>query len=207
MDASDYELDLMSKAADGDTPALTVLLTHVHERILNRIRRKIPRDLQGSVGAEDVLQEAQIDVFQHIRAFEPRGTGSFDRWFATIAIRRLRNIIKAQRTLKRGGGQTAATGGMMESSVVSLLDLMAAPVNTPSQSAATHEAVDAVRLALEQLPEDYRQAVQFIYLEGNSAATVAAKMGRTERAVHNLCYKAKERLRNVMGSRSQFLQG
>lgn len=207
MDTAAYELELMLKATAGDDAALTVLIAQAHETILGRIRRKIPPDLRGSVGAEDVLQEAQIDVFQHIRAFEPRGAGSFNRWFATIAIRRLRNLIKAQRTLKRGGGQAAVAPGLMESSIVSLLDLMVAPINTPSQSAASHEAVDAVKLALGGLPEDYRQAVQLVYLEGHSVASVAERMNRSERAVHNLCYKAKERLRHVMGSRSRFLQG
>jgi RNA polymerase sigma factor (sigma-70 family) len=89
--------------------------------------------------------------------------------------------------------------------MVALLDLLAAPGRTPSQSVARHEAIDAVQSALADLPEDYRQAVRLVHLEGCSIAAAARNMQRTERAVENLCYKARLRMREFLGSRSRFL--
>ncbi len=84
---------------------------------------------------------------------------------------------------------------------------MAGPAGTPSRCAATHEAVAALEAALVQLPEDYRRAVQLVYIEGQPVSTVAAQMGRTDRAIHNLCFKAKAHLRDLLGSGSHYLSG
>ena len=145
-------------------------------------------------------------MFRHIGKFEPRGPDSFFRWAATIAIRRLRNAIKARRSLKRGGMEVPrTTAGVPEASVVALLDLMAGPEKTPSRVVAGQEATRAVEDALAFLPEHYRQAVGLVYLEGHSVVEAATIMGRTPRAIHNLCFKAKRQLRSVLGSASKFL--
>jgi RNA polymerase sigma factor (sigma-70 family) len=93
----------------------------------------------------------------------------------------------------------------LESSVVMLLDLMAASGRTPSRTIARREAHQAVEAALKVLPEDYREVVRLVYLEGLAVAQAAERMGRTERAIHNLCYKAKRRLREMLGSGSRYL--
>ncbi|UCC29834.1 MAG: sigma-70 family RNA polymerase sigma factor [Phycisphaerales bacterium] len=209
MPSEAYELVLVGKAVGGDPVALTVLLTQARGRLRNHVTRRIPADLRGTIDADDVLQDAQVQAYSHIAHFVPQGPDSFYRWFATIAIRRLRNAVERHRALKRGGGRLARAGaaraGVPEESCVALLDLLAAPVKTPSRTAAGREAVQAVQAALAFLPEDYRQAVQLVYIEGQPVAAAAAKMGRTERAIHNLCYKAKDRLRKLMGSRSRYL--
>ena len=107
--------------------------------------------------------------------------------------------------MKRGGDAFQATTTLAEGSVVMLLDLMASPVKTPSRNAATHEAISIVQDAMNHLPEDYQRAVRLVYLEGQSVAAAAEEMDRTERAVHNLCYKAKLKLRDLLGSRSHYL--
>jgi RNA polymerase sigma factor (sigma-70 family) len=128
---------------------------------------------------------------------------------ATIAIRRLRNAIRRDRTAKRGGGRVGQLDAppIDQASVVALLDLIAGDVETPSRTAAHHEAIDAVQEALRGLPDDYRRAVQLVYIEGASVADAAAMMGRSDRAIHNLCYKAKDHLRGLLGSGSRFLSG
>lgn len=209
MDTEAYELELVQKATAGDTAALTVLLAEAYGRVHTRVARRIPADLRGSVDADDVLQEAQVEAYLHIDEFVPQGPESFQRWVSTIAIRRLRNAIKKRRALKRGGDKVAMTtvSGAFESSVVALLDLMAGPAGTPSRCAATHEAVAALEAALAQLPEDYRRVVQLVYIEQQPVSTVAAQMGRTDRAIHNLCFKAKAHLRDLLGSGSHYLSG
>ncbi len=199
------QAEYLQRAIAGDTVATTVLLAHVHARLADHLTRRIPRSLQSRIDAEDLLQETQVEVYKHVTRFEPRGEDSFYRWVATIALRRLRNAIKAHRTIKRGGGWGHVGGGSFEESAIALLDWMAGPEKTPSHSAARHEAVGAVQAALDALPAHYREAIRLVYLEGRSVAEAAAVMHRTERAVHNLCHKAKIRLRELLGSSSRFL--
>jgi RNA polymerase sigma-70 factor (ECF subfamily) len=199
--------ELASRAIRGDQNALKVLLTNHRAAIRQRVAYRVPEWFRGTIDPDDVVQEACIDAFRNIAGFQWRGADSFDRWFLTIALRRLRDAIKRQRSIKRGGGRAPVGARMLgfDDSMVALLDLLAGPGRTPSQSVARHEAVEAVQSALADLPEDYRQAMYLVHLEGHSIAAAAQTMQRTERAVENLCYKAKLRMREFLGSRSRYL--
>ncbi len=200
------ELALIKRAANGDAVAITLLLADSRQRLRDHLEKRIPSDLRRTIGADDLVQETQIKVFRHMGSFVQRGDDSFYRWVATIALRQLRNAVKAQRTLKRGGGHHAAGSAVTsEGSIVALLDLMAGSEKSPSHNAARLEALDAVAEGLELLPADYREAVRLVYLEGRPVADAAQLMGRTPRAVHNLCHKAKELLREILGSSSRYL--
>ncbi|HEY3246482.1 MAG TPA: RNA polymerase sigma factor [Phycisphaerae bacterium] len=207
MDQPQAEPGILDRAVGGDRDALTLLLTDHHPRLRDYLQRKIPLALAGTVDAEDIAQESYIQVFRHIQEFEPRGEDAFYRWLATIAVRRLRNAVKKQRAVKRGAGKLGANPARpgVEDSMVGLLDLVVAPGQTPSHFAARHEALAAMQAALAELPEECRQAVWLVYIEGCSIAAAAAEMHRTESAVQNLCYKSKQRLRELLGSRSRFL--
>lgn len=202
--AEDHENELIRRAKAGEEVALTLLLTWHHQRLRDRIVRRIPRDLSGILDADDVLQEAEIAACRSFAHFQPTGPDAFSRWLGTIALQRLRNSIKAERAAKRGGGKVLGQGAAQDS-VVALLDLMRGSEKTPSRNAARLEAIDAVQDALAQLPAAYRQAVQLVYLDGFSVAAAAAAMGRSERAVHNLCLKSKKYLGELLGSPSRFL--
>jgi len=196
--------ELIERAVAGDEIATTVLLSICYPRLQKHLQRRIPRDIQGCIDVEDVVQDSQIQIFRNMPAFRNTGPDSFYRWVATVALHRLRNIIKAQRAIKRGRGCTI--GGTLTDggSSLMLLDYVCGPENSPSQHAARTEAQVALDACLAELPEHYRQAVRLVYLEGRPVEEVARIMGRTKRAVHNLCHKAKEQLHIALGSTSRF---
>lgn len=194
-------------AIDGDHLALTLLLTEAEGHLRGRLAGRIPQNLRSVVDVDDLLQEAHADAFRHIGRFELRDEPAFDRWLATLALRRLREKIRRRRTAKRGDGRAAVQRlrpGVDESSIV-LLNLIESSDRSPSKSAAGREAMAAVQAALQELPENYRAAVQAVYLDGCTVAEAGRTLGCTERAVHNLCYKAKQRLRDLLGTSSRFL--
>lgn len=207
IEAEQREVALTQRAATGDAVALKLLLTETYPRVCTHLSARIPADLRRIVDPEDIVQEAEIDVFRRIEVFEPRGPNSFYRWFATIAVSRLRDAIRWDRAAKRGGGALASnqTRRSIEDSTIALLDLLAAPGNTPSQSVARGEAIRAVGAALGEIPEDHRQAVQLVHLEGRPVAEAAAQMGRTERAIHGLCRRGLRHLQERLQSASRFL--
>ena len=95
--------DLVQRAIRGDKVALTILLARSRGALLVRIGRRISPKLQSVVAPEDIVQDTHIDVFHQLGSFEPRGPGSFERWVTTIAIRRLRGMIRRIHAAKRGG--------------------------------------------------------------------------------------------------------
>jgi len=207
MQKSEQYEQRVRRAIGGDAVALTALLTETRRPLCERIARRIPADLRESIDGDDVAQEAHVEVFRHISEFELRGDGSFERWVATIALRKLRDAVRARRADRRGGGarQIRAVAGNVDDSMIALLDVLAGPDRTPSRSVARHEAVAAIKAALDALPADYRDAIWLVNIEGRPVAEAATAMGRTERAIHNLCYKAKDRMRELLGSGSKFL--
>src|SRR5262249_56740519 len=110
-DSPHDDAQLAAQAVAGDEVALSKLLFRHHERLVAELGGKLPQDVQGSVAAEDIAQEAYVVAFQRIATFNPQDHERFYPWLAAIARNRLMDAIKAQRADKRGGGRVAVTAG------------------------------------------------------------------------------------------------
>lgn len=188
--------DLVARARSGDEAALALLLAESRDRLLAEVAIRISPEFQGVLSAEDIVQEAHIAAFGRIGTFEDRGPGSFYRWLATIALRKLRNCIKHFRTVKRGGAADNGRQRSLNDSCVALLATLTGRLPTPSAVMAQGQAVGAIKGAVEELPERHRHAVWSVYIEGRPVREVAGAIGCTERAVHGLCRRGLKRLRS-----------
>jgi RNA polymerase sigma-70 factor (ECF subfamily) len=206
MTAEESEIELVQRAAAGETAALERLLVAHYDRLAAEVARKLPDEFRSVITAEDVLQETFAVAFREIHNFVPAGRTSFHPWLAAIAQHRLFDLVKGQRAAKRGGGRVAVQGGVRatEGSLLGLLDMLNVDTLTPSRAVARQEAVQAVQVGLASLKEDYRQALWLRYIEGLPVADIAARLGRTERAVHMLCHRGLRELRVALGRSSQF---
>ncbi len=199
--------ELVVKAVAGQATALKLLLIESRDLLCKDIAGRVPADLRGVLDVDDVVQEAHIEVFRRIAKFVPRGPNSFYRWVSAIALSRLRNAIKWQRAAKRGGRWRAAEfrTRQVQDSTIALLDKLAGRDRTPSHYAARTEAVRAVQVAMADLPEQYRDALWLVHIEGRPVRAAAATLGRTERAVHGLCRRGMDLLRERLQSATRFL--
>jgi len=200
--------ELVELAASGDRVAMGRLLILTDEPLRKRISRRITADLQGALSAEDVLQETYVEAYKHIGQFEPHGHRAFCRWLTTIADRKLVDLVRALRAAKRPPRHREQRIPDDRSvSFLTLGQLADKHGETPSKVMAGREAVQAVQVALAALPEACRKAIWMRHIEGKPVKEIAAALGRTERAVHQLCYRGLALLREEMGSRSRFLTG
>jgi RNA polymerase sigma-70 factor (ECF subfamily) len=71
--------------------------------------------------------------------------------------------------------------------------------------AARHEAAGAIHAALAGLKLEYRQAIELRYIQQLPVAEIAARMDRTERAVHMLCNRGLKQLEAAMGCATRFI--
>jgi RNA polymerase sigma-70 factor (subfamily 1) len=197
---------LLAQAQQGDRVAMGRLLMLYDQRLRRRLAQRISVNLRRVLSVEDVLQETYGDAYRHVRRFESRGPQAFYNWLAAIAERKLIDAVKAIRASKRsprpGARRIAAD---RSTSFLGLARLVDEKGKTPSKAIARQEAVRAVRVALASLPEPCRRAVWLRHIEGKQVSEIAAVLGRTERAVHQLCYRGLQRLREQMGSRSKYL--
>jgi RNA polymerase sigma factor (sigma-70 family) len=99
--------------------------------------------------------------------------------------------------------QRVRLGGLgSESSGADGVGLLSDSCATPGRSAEGHEAVAAIRNALDELPTDQREVVRLHELEGQTIATTAESVRRSPAAVRGLVHRAKQRLRELMQSSS-----
>lgn len=201
------QAELVEQAVAGDIVALKLLLADSRLELCRYLSRKIPTHLSRLVDADDLAQDAHVEVFRRITDFQPRGPEAFTRWVSTIALSRLRNAVNWHRAARRGGGRVAITHRhrSRDDSTIELLDALAGRDLTPSRCVARVEAIDAVQEAINTLPEHYRQAILLVHIEGQPVREAAARMGRTERAVHGLCRRGMKLLRERLSADSILL--
>lgn len=193
-----FDSKLLADAIAGDESALKMALAACYRPLANKVSGRIPPDLQRIIDIDDIVQEAYIEVFRRISAFENRGPGSFDRWVRTIAMNRLRNAIRKERALRRGGALSAPTQQATAESSIALLDALTGSSWTASRSVAKREAEQILHAALDALPKQYHVALRLVYLEGRTVHEAAVSMKSTERAVHGLCRRGVSLLREQM---------
>lgn len=103
------------------------------------------------------------------------------------------NLIDAARKFAPTKGEAAA----LDSSV-RLADWLAADHTSPSGRAGRNERYARLAVALAELPDAQRQAVELRYLQGMKVGDIAAILDRTEGAVSLLLHRAVCKLRLVL---------
>lgn len=180
---------------ERDLPWLRHFVSESRTALCRRIAPRIPSDVRGLIDADDVLQEAYIDLFRHARSITTATDAhALRRWLARIALHRLQDAVRVQRAVKRGG----LRGWKLEYARASAEDIPA-DAHAPA-AAADSDLQQSMDRVLAKLPDSQRTALKLLYAEGQSLAEAASRMGRTPGAVRTLCYKARKALRLGLGT-------
>lgn len=179
---------LLESARAGDPHALHTVFDRHRAALEARIRRFLPPAVRRRVSVSDVLQETRILAFEQTAKFESRRDGAYRVWLLRIAERKAREVLRAHAgTAKRAVGREVSGDSRRG------LQTAASPLPSPSQSAMTDERRRAVLRALATLPEDYREVLRLVRLEGLPIREVAERMARSLEAVKKLYGRALSR--------------
>lgn len=199
---AESESNLVAQAVKGDRDALVVLL-QTHGPPL-RQHLHINRTWQGCLDVDDVLQVTYLEAFLRIGELISREPAGFAAWLRTIAEHNLRDAIKELGRDKRANPRRRIRHLTPDESTVRLLERVASTSMTASRITVGNEARMALLEAIGQLPETYQQVVRLYDLEGKSPAEVSQELGRSTGAIHMLRARAHGRLREILGTKSQF---
>ncbi len=198
--------ELVRQAIAGDEKALRQLLERDGPAVRERFSGQIPNRYRALLTIDDLMQETYTDAFLDVGEFANRGDHSFERWLSTIAKHNLLNAIRMLDAEKRGGKRHRIEVGASDDSFIALHDILGS-TTTPSGHAARKEATGLLTAALERLPDTYRQVVSMYDLEGASIDSVSQVLKRTPGAVFMLRSRAHKALKQLLGSRSDYLSG
>lgn len=194
----------LESAIAGDAEALRALLAEHGPAVWSRIDGEIGKAYRSAIDADDVMQITYMEAFLQAARLEARSEGEFHAWLYRIAQNNLRDAIRALERKKRPSPtkRVGTLGG--GDSYVGLVELLGETSETPSRAVAAGEAARAIDAALGELPPDYALVIRLYDLEGKPIGEVAERLKRSSGAVHMLRARAHERLREVLGSATDF---
>ena len=198
---------LIQKAVEGDTTALRSLLEQFGGEVRQRITGRIDKRWRANLDEDDVMQIAYLEAFMHIDQLTARDSASFMTWLTRIAENALRDAVRGLSRQKRPNPARRIAAVTGTDSYAGLLEHLGVTTTTPSREAARHDTAAILETAVARLPEDYKMAVRLYDLEGKTVSEVAGQMRRSVGAVHMLRARAHDRLRQDLGSSSQFFSG
>lgn len=179
----------MGRLQAGHEAALNDLM----ERHATAVFHFLCRMVGNEDDANDLAQETFVRVFKSAKSF--RANESFSTWLFTIAANLARNHFRWRS--RHPNLSLDAENPVTEQSLGSTL-----PANSPApnEAAVTGERAAAVRLAVQNLPEELREAIVLCEWEERSVAEAAAILESTPKAVESRLYRARgilrERLKN-----------
>jgi RNA polymerase sigma-70 factor, ECF subfamily len=201
---TDSDGRLAQAAANGDRDAFSELLKRHGPGVRRDLARRLGSGLRSAVDVEDVMQVTYLEAFLRITRFVPQGDGSFAAWLLNIARNNLRDAARGLRCARRPQLRLRVALAAEGNSSSPLPSPPYGPSDTPSGEAACQERQEILHLAMTRLPEDYRRVVELCDIEGKPTCEAAEVLRRSQGAVCMLRARAHDRLRELLGSESQY---
>jgi RNA polymerase sigma-70 factor (ECF subfamily) len=172
---------------DGQTALFEILMRRYNERIY-RAARAIVRDERE---AEDVMQQAYVNAYAHLRQFS--GQARFSTWLTRIAIN------EALARVRRQGRYEA-----FDDEFPKLESLMGINPNheDPERQAFSGELRGLLEWAIDRLPDGAREVFVLREVEGLSTAEAAESLGVSEDVVKTRLSRARAALRRDLLERT-----
>jgi RNA polymerase sigma-70 factor, ECF subfamily len=171
---------LMSRVADGDRDAFAALYDAVASRVYGLIRRV----LRDSALAEEVAQEALVEVWRTAARFDP-ARGSATGWIFTIAHRRAVDRVRAEQAATERERRTAHAS---------------VPFDDVVEEVTARLERHAVRRCLDSLTQLQREAILLAFYRGLTYPEVAERLGTPLPTVKTRMRDGLIRLRDCLGA-------
>ena len=178
--------DVIRQVLAGNTAMFELLMRRYNERVY-RSARAIVRDERE---AEDVMQQAYLNAFTHLRQFH--GEAKFSTWLTRIAINE-----SLARVRRRGRYET------FDDELTNVEPLMSPHIpENPEQQAFTGELRGLLEWAIDTLPNGMREVFVLREVEGLSTAEVAQALDVSEDVVKSRLSRGRAALRRVLLERT-----
>lgn len=180
----DMELARRTLARDGS--AFRTIM-QMHNQRLYRLARGIVRN---NSEAEDIVQEAYVRAFAHLRSF--RGESSLATWLSRIVINEALGRLRNQRRATA----SAASGRYQEARIIQF-PLTTSP-DDPERTMAQRQILDLVERAIDALPDLYRTVFVARIIEGLSIEETADLLGVRPETVKTRLHRARQLVRKQL---------
>src|SRR5215475_13545669 len=182
--APNSDLALAMAAGKGDMQAFEKL----YERHSRRVYSLCLRMTQNAAEAEDLAQEAFIQLFRKIGSF--RGDSAFTTWLHRLTVNQClmhfrKRSVKLEKTTEEGETPIQIVSGTENPNSMPVLDRI------------------ALDNALQQLPPGYRTVFVLHDVEGHEHEEIAKMLGVAVGTSKSQLHKARMKLRKILRARNE----
>jgi len=184
--AEQSDAEVIQQEREGNTAIFELLMRRYNERVY-RAARAIVRDEQE---AEDIMQQAYVNAFTHLRQFN--GSAQFSTWLTRIAINEALARVRGQVRYEAFDDELSNVEPFMSRN----------PSENPERQAFTSELRELLEWAIDTLPDGMREVFVLRDVEGLSTSEVAECLGVTDDVVKTRLSRGRAALRRVMLERT-----
>jgi RNA polymerase sigma-70 factor, ECF subfamily len=177
---------LIREVLAGNTAMFELLMRRYNERVY-RAARSIVRDEQE---AEDVMQQAYVNAFAHLKQFS--GAARFSTWLLRIAINEALARVRRRGRYEVFDEDRANAAPFMSEH----------PATNPERQASTHELRGLLEWGIDHLPNGMREVFVLREVEGLSTLEVAACLDVSEDVVKTRLSRGRATLRRLLMERT-----
>lgn len=184
-------------ARHGSQDALGQVLEYCRSYLLAVANAQLEPDLQAKAGASDLVQDTFVEAQRVFAGFRGQTEEELLSWLRQILLHNLADFRRSYRASKKRQVQREVSldtpredkrlGGLVDQG------------SSPSKRARTRERDAALERALEQLPESYRQVIQWRSLERCSFEEIGQRLRCSAGAAQKLWTRAIEKLQRILG--------
>ena len=147
---------------------ISEIIAGERSRLRSFIRKRVPNEAD----AEDLLQEVFYEVIEAYRLMEP--VQLWSAWMFQVARNRIVDLFRKKRLEAFGSDPVAVSD---EGEPLLLEDVLPSPDAGPAAAYARTVLLDELEEALDELPEEQREAFIAHEIEGYSFKEIAARTG------------------------------
>lgn len=196
----------MSRLRGGDRSALGEVFSLYRERLWRMLYVRVDKRLAGRVDADDILQEAFLDIDKRIDEYLRDEPVPIYLWMRFLTAQRMlmvqRGHLGAQ---KRDVRMEVAIpdGSVCLASAESMAGALVSPMTSPSQAAIKGEMQARLRVALEAMEPLDREVLALRHFEELSNQEAATVLGISKEAASKRHVRALKRLKEIMGQETR----
>jgi len=181
---------LIDRIKHGDQEAFSRLFEKHRPRLAVLIHYRLSPELRRFYEVDDILQETFLEAFRDFDQFSYQSPGSFMSWLARISDHVMADLARSQGRQKRQAAEMLRFRSESNPSGPEPVDS-----RTPSRVFAEEEGLRELLAKLNALPENYRQAILLMKVEGLATQEAAARLGKTNESTALLLHRALKRFR------------
>jgi RNA polymerase sigma-70 factor (ECF subfamily) len=201
---------LLERARAGDPRALAEIFSRHRDRLLRMVEMRFDRRLQGRLDADDVLQEAFLDVVARLADYLREPRLPLFLWLRLVVGERLLKLHRHHLgTQLRDAGREISLyrEALPAASSAALAARLLGKHTSPTQAALRAERMLRLQEALNALDPIDREILSLRHFEELSRAEAARALNISEAAAAKRYVRALKRLKEILADMPGGLEG